>query len=70
MKKRLTKKMIVEAVVAMDMDTYKKEKNSLSDDDKVVIKKDEKDLYEEEDIETEKPTAETLYERFIRIANK
>lgn len=70
MKKRLTKKMIVEAVVAMDMDTYKKEKNSLSDDDKVVIKKDDKELYEEETIETETSTAETLYERFIRIANK
>lgn len=68
MKKRLSKKMIMEAVVAMDMETYKKEKNSLGADDKVVIKQEENELYEEEAIET--PNTETIYERFERIAKQ
>lgn len=51
-KKRISKKTILENVITMDMDTYKKNKGVLSQDDKVRIIDKDADINEEEEILT------------------
>lgn len=58
--KRITKKQIIEATIAMDMDTYKKEKSNLEKDDTVVIRDKEGVISEDE----------ALMEEFLTILKK
>lgn len=76
MNKRISKKNILESIdeatLSMDMDTYKREKNSLDKEDKIVIKDEEKNIHEVEETEIDNygSDADTIFEQFIRIVKK
>ena len=76
MNKRISKKNLLEnvneATLAMDMETYKKEKNSLDKEDNVIIKDEEKNIHEVEETEIDNygNNDNKIFEQFIRIVNK
>ena len=59
MGKRITKGQIVESLLAMDMDTYKKNKGALDKEDKVrIIDKEDTTVNETENIDIDETTTE------------